>query len=741
MPDQQRPSHNRRALALTGGLAVLCTAVAAAQPWQDAEEELQDGNAAIIDEIVVVANKYQRSRRDVTANVTVIRAAEFHFELASSIADVFRYAPGIDYESDRTRFGSESINIRGIAGNRVAILVDGVPVSDQFDIGSFSNATRDLVNAGFIDQVEVLHGPASALYGSSAIGGVVTMKTVDPRAFTLSTGQAGRLYSSARDDDSSLTGTVIHAVEFDSIAMLAGLSGSSGHESEPAAADSGLDQRDFRNRSALLRLAADDARGNTWHTTFYHGDGEVQSNAGSLLGNGRFRSTSALLGDDAHDTDIAAIEYRFSGESGAADHGLLRAWFQASGFRQTTLDERATATRPVGIERLFVFEQDAIGLEANQQKVIQIGDIDHRLSYGFEARRRKTEEYRDGIETGLVDGEQTNVLLGEVFPLRDFPVSRTDEWAGFAEDTFRLGRWSLTAALRADHYHMRPTVDAMYAEDYPFAKPVAISEFELSPRAGLIYHLGPTSEIYLQYSRGFRAPPYEDANISLELPLFNIRAVPNPELRSEKSDGFDLGARWRGGRGSGYVSVFRTEYTDFIESKVRLGPDPESGRILFQSQNIASAVIEGLEAGASIELAAIARGLSFDGGLFIARSENRDNGEPLNSVGPPQAVAGIDWLSPGGRLKASLRGTFTDDWSARDDSAGELFEPPGHAVFDLYLACRINHALTVRAGGRNLTDKTYWAWTDVRGLTPEDPAIPYLSRPGRSFSLGIEMTW
>jgi hemoglobin/transferrin/lactoferrin receptor protein len=133
---------------------------------------------------------------------------------------------------------------------------------------------------------------------------------------------------------------------------------------------------------------------------------------------------------------------------------------------------------------------------------------------------------------------------------------------------------------------MHPSVDAMYAEDYPFAEPISISESELSPKLGLIYHLTDSSEVYVQYSRGFRAPPYEDANISLELPLFNIRAVPNPDLRSERSDGFDLGVRWRGTSSNAHLSVFRTEYRDFIESKVRLGPDPDSGRILFQSQNI-----------------------------------------------------------------------------------------------------------------------------------------------------------
>ena len=299
----------------------------------------------------------------------------------------------------------------------------------------------------------------------------------------------------------------------------------------------------------------------------------------------------------------------------------------------------------------------------------------------------------------------------------------------------------MTAAIRADHYAMRPAVDAMYAEDYPFAEPVSISEFELSPKAGLVYELSSSSEIYLQYSRGFRAPPYEDANISLELPLFNVRAVPNPDLRSERSDGFDVGARFRGTNGRAYVSVFRTEYTDFIESRVRLGADPDSGRILFQSQNIASATIEGIEAGGSVDLSMLVEGLVLDGGIFIARSENRDNGEALNSVGPPQAVAGINWASPANRLQMSLRGTFTDDWSTRDESGGRLFKPAGYGLVDAYLSYRPGRSLTLRAGVLNLTDRTYWAWTDVRGLAPGDPVIPYLSGPGRRFTVGIDMQW
>ena len=281
----------------------------------------------------------------------------------------------------------------------------------------------------------------------------------------------------------------------------------------------------------------------------------------------------------------------------------------------------------------------------------------------------------------------------------------------------------------------------MYLEDYPFAEPVDISESELSPKLGLVYRPAGSTEIWLQYAHGFRAPPYEDANISLEVPLFNYRAIPNPNLRPERSDGVDLGIRWRGAAAHADLSVFRTEYEDFIESRVRLGPDPVSGRILFQAQNISQAVIEGVEAGADFAFERDAYRINVGARFYWARGEDRDGGEPLNSVGPPQAVVSLGWSAADGRWQTRLQSTFTDDWSERDESGGELYKAPGHGVLDLFLARRVGKQLTLRAGVLNLTDKTYWSWTDIRGIAPDDPVLPHLSRPGRSFTLGVDVNW
>ncbi len=91
--------------------------------------------------------------------------------------------------------------------------------------------------------------------------------------------------------------------------------------------------------------------------------------------------------------------------------------------------------------------------------------------------------------------------------------------------------------------------------------------------------------MFAQYARGFRSPPFEDANIGLDIPLFNIRAIPNPDLIPETSDGFELGIRVASRRLSGSLSAFNNDYDNFIETKVNLGPDPETGVLIFQSQN------------------------------------------------------------------------------------------------------------------------------------------------------------
>ena len=720
------------------GVVAVPAALAAAGIFLSAEVRAEEFvREPAIDQIVVVAHKDERSIREIAANVTVVSSADIKNELATSLADVFRYVPGVDYEASGTRFGTEGINIRGIGGNRVAILVDGVPLSDQFDVGSFSNATRDFIDTGLVRDIEVLHGPASALYGSSAIGGVVAVRTPDPADLLQGGRFGGDAMATWRGTDQSFHGQATLAVGNEATGLLAGVSQREGDELEAAAAPDSIDTRDYRRRTALLKFVSDNRFGHTWRASYIHQDANVRSDINSLLGQGRYRSTTALEGDDDYLMDAFNVSWEFGAPGDWIDAGLVRAFYEQADVSQTTLDERAAARTPVSIDRYFAFEQRIRGAELNLWKEIAGTSVSHRLGVGLEYRERDTEEYRDGLSTDLGTGEQTNVILGEVFPLRDFPISTTRESAAFIEDTLSAGNWTVIAALRADRFELSPAQDTMYLEDYPFAELVSLDESDVSPKLGVIYKLTPGTDVYAQYSHGFRAPPYADANIGLDMPFFNYRAIPNPDLRSESSDGIDLGLRWHGVASSARLSVFRTRYEDFIESKVRLGTDPVSGRVLFQSQNLRETVIEGAEAAWSLQIDRVA----FDAAAYYASGENRDTGQPINSVGPAQAIVGLNWYSADRRRELRLKSTLTNAWDDRDETGGALFKPPGYAVFDLFLTQQLGANATVRAGLYNLTDRTYWHWSDVRGLAPDDPILPYLSRAGRSASLSFNVNW
>lgn len=706
------------------------------QPAAAADDAARVGPAAL-EEIVVVATKRESRIRDVAADVSVITREDLEATLATSLADTFRYVPGVSHQGAGSRFGSEGVTIRGIGGNRIVLEIDGVPLSQHFSIGNFSNATRDFIDPALVGRIEILRGPASALYGSSALGGVVAVET--PRAQHLLThGSAGGDASAIHHGmDGSMHLASRIALASDTASLLLGGSFREGKAAETAADVPAADGRDYRRRAGLLAVSGDNRYGHGWRVTALRQTDDVTTDIRSVLGVGRFAATTRLEGDDRTSFDLASAEYRIDDSLPWLDAVLLRVFYADADIDQDTIDERAAAAEPVLIARQFDFHQRLRGGEMNLWKEQAAGAWSHRWGFGAEWTERETAELRDGLARSLVDGSTSSSLLGEDFPLRDFPVSVTRELGVWLSDEMSRGPLTLIAALRHDANRLDPETDPIYRADNPSQDPVAVSASDISPKFGLVYRLGADTDVYFQYARGFRAPPFEDANIGLDIPLFNIRAIPNPELESETSDGWEAGLRWQGSRSRLQFAAFHTDYENFIETKARIGIDPESGRLLFQSRNIHEARIRGVEARGSLQFGA----LTLHAAAYWAQGENRATGEPLGDVGPAQAVAGALWRSADARTELRALVTAVENWSRHDDTAGELFEPAGYAVVDFYAMHRIGERLALRAGIGNLTDRLYWRWTDVRGLAPGDPALPVLAQPGRHYSIGLQWDW
>ncbi|NOR20276.1 MAG: TonB-dependent hemoglobin/transferrin/lactoferrin family receptor [Xanthomonadales bacterium] len=699
-----------------------------------------------LDPIVVVANKSPRPLSDVIGQVSVINAGFIERYGVENIDNLLRYEPGLNIEGSGTRFGGNAINIRGIGGNRVAIEVDGIPTRDRFAIGSYSDGGRILAETDRIKRVEVLYGPASTLYGSDALGGVIAVTTWDPDdllAFSDDNSWYG-LRGGYQSVNSSVVGSGVAAWGNDNNGILFAATWRDGHETEnKAVAGTPQDTQDWDSMDYFLRYTHDTQNGNLLRITLNDYERNAKTQIDSLPGNGRFRRTTALSGDDSNENRQFSVAYEFDSKWG---NGVVRAFDVESSTQQLTHEERAASVRPVRMERYFQYDQDISGIELNMFRDVSLSNSDHHFGAGIEFQRTDSEEFRDGFQQSLIDGSISNVILGEEMPVRDFPISRTDEWGIFIQDEISLddGRWEIVPALRYDRYDLDPRPDDIYLGDNPSTEVVSVSEDEFSPRLGALFHINDEWGIYAQYVNGFRAPPFEDANIGLDIPLFNIRAIPNPDLKSETSQGFETGFRYITNSTRLTLAVFDTEYDDFIETKARVGTDPETGTILFQSRNIDRARIYGLDLRLEQNMAAWSQALenwSLTGAAYWSRGENRDTDEPLNSVSPPQAVLGVSWSSADGIWDANLTSTFTAKQDRIDETAGARFHTPYWATADLTAGWRINQYIDLRAGIYNLTDERYWRWSDVSLFRPDNPMLELLTRPGRNYSISARFQW
>ena len=508
--------------------------------WADADEQQSaEGSAERLelDPLVIVASKSPRRVSDVAAQVTVINIDDIREAMVEDLDGLFKYEPGLDMETAGTRFGASSINIRGIGGNRVAIEIDSIPVRDKFAIGVYSNGGRTLVEPDRIKRVEVLHGPASVMYGSNAIGGVVAISTWDPSDLLERSKNSGWLglrggYQSAND---SWVGSGVAAWGEGAHGLMAAATYRDGHELDnQAPSDFPTDPQDWSSRDFMFRYTYDTASGNRWRFSAESTERDVKTEINSQLGYGRrFRNTTELLGDDHDESRRISLDYNFS--FGGWQQGIVRVFDISHETDQLTLEERAKGAAPVDIERRFLYGQDLSGIELNMFREANWGQSVHRFALGAEWMRTDITEMRDGLQTSLIDGSSTNIILGEEMPVRDFPISRTDEYSLFIQDEVSLaeGRWEIVPALRWDRYELDPKPDPVWLQDHPDTAVVSVDEDQLTPRLGLLYHPGDNWTIYGQYSRGFRAPPFEDANIGFDIPLFGFRAIPNPDLKSE----------------------------------------------------------------------------------------------------------------------------------------------------------------------------------------------------------------
>ena len=134
-----------------------------------------DSTAKILDEVVVTGQHKPQSLKNSVYKVNIINRQRIALSGATNIQQVLFNQLGLNFSNDNT-LGTADIQMMGMSGRNVKILLDGVPLVDRGD----TRESLNQVDLNSIDRIELVEGPMSVSYGSDALAGVVNLISKRP---------------------------------------------------------------------------------------------------------------------------------------------------------------------------------------------------------------------------------------------------------------------------------------------------------------------------------------------------------------------------------------------------------------------------------------------------------------------------------------------------------------------------------------------------------------------------------
>ncbi len=694
-------------------------------------------------EVVVSGSRSEQDPDTLPQSIDVIGAQQIEQRQINDIRDVARDLPNVSVQRSPARFtigaqtgrdGNAGFNIRGLDGNRVLMLVDGVRQPRSYLFQSESAIGRDYVDVGLVKRIEVVRGPTSALYGSDGIAGMVNFITKDPADFlqggkTLG-GQARLGYEG--DVDGWRAGATLAGKPRDNVEWLLSLSGNRAHALENQGTnDAANTDRTTPNpqtdtgRAVLGKLVLRPGGGQKHVFTAEHVDKSADYDLLSNIAKPPLAATSVVGANAKTDMRRNRLAWDGSWQLDAPWAERLQAmlsWQEGRSNEYQFQDRNIAADR----SRNTFYQERALQANVQAATTLRNGGVLQRLTYGIDAAQVRVENLQTGVTPPA----------GESYPLKRFPDTKEKSAAVYVQDEIVIGAWAITPGLRHDRFE----IDASAAGYTAPTPPVSLSDSATSPKLGVVFQASDAWSVYGQYAAGFKAPTAGQVNGFFANPTANYRSISNPDLKPEKSQNFELGLRGRLQNVRLDLSVFTSRFKDFIEDNRLVGGSfTPTNPAVFQSVNVARVKLDGFELKGEAALGRVGPGtLALPFAYGRTRGTDRDTGRPINSVNPERINLGLvyAWGPVTTRLDAIYRAEKKDGDIDRTALATQ-FATPSATTLDLSAQWRIRPDLRLSAGIYNLTDRKYWNWSDVNGVSSTQATLDAWTQPGRYAKLTL----
>lgn len=705
-----------------------------------------EASSISLDMVVVSASKWQQAKRDIPVKIAKITNKDINFYNPQTSADLLNGSGEVFVQKSQQSGGSPMI--RGFATNRLVICVDGVRMNTAiFRSGNIQNVIS--IDPMSVEQTEVLFGPGSVIYGSDAIGGVMSFTTLKPKFgdkdSTNVTGSAAFRTASANKE---MTGHFDVNVGWEKFAMLTSVSYSSFSDLKMGA----FGPEEYLSKFLIQRINDVDIAvinpnpqiqtptaydqinilqkfsykpSEKWELNynFQYSTSSDNPRYDRLIRtkSGLPRSAEWYYGPQEWMMNNLSIESKEN--TSFYDNMVIRIAHQH--FEESRHDR--DFNKPTKYNR---FEQ-VEALSANIDFIKAFSE-NNELNYGVEA-------VYDMVKS---TGTDENIITGkEIAGPPRYPQSDWASYAAYATFKHKFSdKFSALGGIRYNQYILDAKFDTTF---YPFPYTTAkINDGAITGSLGFVYNPTEKWSLSVNASTAFRSPNIDDLGKVFDSEPGSV-VVPNPGLKAEYAYNGEMSIAKIFGK---YLKLEATGYYIYLDNALvrrdftlngldSIVYDGEMSKVQ-AVQNAAFAQVYGVQAGVEIKLP-VGFGISsrFNWQKGIEELEDGTT-SPLRHAAPWYGKSSLNYTTQ--KLKMSFNVVYCGEVSFEnmpDEEIGKAYmyavdvngDPysPAWLTYNFRAQYQLNDNFSINAGIENITDLRY------------RPYSCGIVAPGRNFVAGV----
>jgi hemoglobin/transferrin/lactoferrin receptor protein len=657
-----------------------------------------------LDTITVLATKTEEKAIDSMAGVSIVSAEKAKEILPTRFSDILAGIPGVWTQTNADDPGT-SISIRGLQDfGRVAVIVDGA--RQNFQVSEHGGQGKFYFDPEMFSSVEVARGPVSNIYGSGAIGGVVSISTKEAADILAEGDRYGASVKGLYGSNESLLGSVfLAAAPNENVEAVLGVS----HRQSDDYADGNgntVVNTGSESTSEMAKLTFRPGEGHeiklsviNLDSTFDTGQPDYDP-AGSGIEYGNDVATTTATAKYTFTSPTNPL-IDFSGEvywSETRQDMVVKDGYTVGDCNSYCADY----TGPVGTKSYY--EINTTGFDVNNSSRFDGLGFQNTLTYGGDF-------FHDDVDTG---GDSYGLSWLDEEGYKSTPSGTRDASGAFVQWLAEKGTWlDIIGAVRYDSFQMESEDNAVDGDRF-------------SPKLTVGFTPLDGFTLYGTYAEGYRAPAVTEAFVTGYHPGAYFKYIPNPGLRPETGKTLEAGINFK--RDDAFApgdtlrfkaNVFVNNLSDFIDFQNLSSLPTCDYSYCYGYVNVSNARIQGFEAEGTYDA----------GNWFITASgsvldgKDVDTGERLYSVLPGQVYVAV------GARFFDHKVTVTPNWrfvTGVDDGDDDTDYRDYH-LLGLNIAYQPNERTTASLVIDNILDEYY------------TPYLQNLPAPGVTVKASLEI--